>query len=54
MSESDDFFGNAKKELEAYLANRILLAKMELTQKLTHKMASVVVISLLEIGRAHV
>ncbi|MDP1973250.1 hypothetical protein [Sediminibacterium sp.] len=47
MSESEDFFGNAKKELEAYLANRILLAKMELTQKLSHKMASVVVITLL-------
>ncbi len=47
MSESEDFFGNAKKELEAYIANRMLLAKMELTQKLSHKMASVVVITLL-------
>lgn len=47
MSESEDFFGNAKKELEAYIANRMLLAKMELTQKLSHKMASVVVIALL-------
>jgi hypothetical protein len=27
MSESDDFFGNAKKELEAYLANRILIGQ---------------------------
>lgn len=47
MSESDDFFGNAKKELEAYIENRILLAKMQVTQKLSHKMASVVVITLL-------
>ena len=47
MSESDDFFGNAKKELETYIENRILLAKMQVTQKLSHKMASVVVITLL-------
>ncbi|HQS25515.1 MAG: hypothetical protein B7Y11_13755 [Sphingobacteriia bacterium 24-36-13] len=47
MSESEDFFGNAKKELEAYIENRILLAKMQVTQKLSHKMASVVVITLL-------
>jgi hypothetical protein len=48
MSESDDFFGNAKKELEAYIEPiESLLAKMELTQKLSHKMASVVVITLL-------
>ncbi|MFN3299403.1 MAG: hypothetical protein ACK41Z_04345 [Sediminibacterium sp.] len=47
MSESEDFFGNAKKELESYIENRILLAKMQVTQKLSHKMASVVVITLL-------
>lgn len=47
MSESDDFFGNAKKELAAYIENRILLAKMQVTQKLSHKLASVVVIILL-------
>ncbi|MBA4258916.1 MAG: hypothetical protein C0446_07115 [Chitinophaga sp.] len=47
MSESEDFFGNAKKELEAYIENRILLAKMQVTQKLSHKMASVVIITLL-------
>lgn len=47
MSESEDFFRNAKKELEAYIENRILLAKMQVTQKLSHKMASVVVITLL-------
>lgn len=47
MSESEDFFGNAKKELEAYIENRILLAKMQVTQKLSHKMASVLMITLL-------
>ncbi len=47
MSESEDFFGNAKKELEAYIENRILLAKMQVTQKLSHKLASVVIITLL-------
>lgn len=47
MSESDDFFGNAKKELEAYIANRILLAKMQVTQQVSYKMASVVVITLI-------
>ena len=47
MSESDNFFGNAKKEFEAYIANRILLAKMQVTQQVSHKMASVVVITLI-------
>lgn len=47
MSESEDFFGNAKRELEAYIENRILLAKMQVTQKLSHKMAAVVIITLL-------
>ncbi|WP_439506833.1 hypothetical protein [Sediminibacterium sp.] len=47
MPESDNFFGNAKAELEAYIENRILLAKMQVTQKLSHKMASAVIIVLL-------
>jgi len=47
MSESEDFFGNAKKELEAYIANRILLAKMQVTQQVSQKMASVVVLTLI-------
>ncbi|OYZ00911.1 MAG: hypothetical protein B7Y37_08395 [Sphingobacteriia bacterium 28-36-52] len=49
MSESEDFFGNAKKELEDYIANRILLAKMQVTQQVSHKMASVVVLMLVAI-----
>jgi hypothetical protein len=49
MSESEDFFGNAKKELEAYIANRILLAKMQVTQQVSHKMAAVVVFMLLSV-----
>jgi len=47
MSESEDFFGKAKEELEAYIANRILLAKMQVTQQVSQKMASVVIISLI-------
>lgn len=47
MSESEDFFGNAKKELESYVENRILLAKMQVTHQVSHKMASLMVLILL-------
>jgi hypothetical protein len=47
MSESEDFFGNAKKELESYIENRILLAKMQVTHQVSRKMALVVVLILL-------
>ncbi len=47
MSESADFFGDAKKELEAYIENRILLAKMQATHQLSQKMAIVVVFTLI-------
>lgn len=47
MSESADFFEDAKKELEAYIENRILLAKMQATHQLSQKLALVTVIMLL-------
>lgn len=47
MSESEDFFGNAKKEIESYVENRILLAKMQVTHQVSYKMASLVVLILL-------
>lgn len=47
MSESEDFFGNAKKELEAYVENRILLAKMQVTHQVSQKMALIMVLMLL-------
>lgn len=40
MSDNPNFFNEAKQELEDYIQNRILLAKMQVADKVSDKMAA--------------
>ena len=40
MSDANQFFKDAKQELEDYIQNRILLAKMQVADKVSDKLAA--------------
>ena len=49
MSDNPNFFNEAKQELEDYIQNRILLAKMQAADKVSDKLAGGALIGILGI-----
>src|SRR5574343_242656 len=47
MSDNQNFFNEAKQELEDYIQNRILLAKMQVADKVSDKVAASALMTIL-------